>query len=948
MCRATSSNNIPIVKRLVEDYKAPLHIRTPKTRENLLHVACRQGSPLRYYLTSKCPTLLLELDVNGDTPLHTACKADDSQYVSWLFQVHREGTVRVNGGEAPMPNGGESHVTNERNGCSCKRPQGVTTHPCVMPQSDGIEVTTNDLCRTPDELGSPSKTLSRQTFPVRKAPICNRKNLGSHRLGRSPKKSKTLNTISEKMFYLSSMHKTHQSCVECVVLQENDPHCEHPGGQHEHQGGQDEHQDHNKHHGGCHERQEGCQCVLQAEPLQSFTCHVADLISVNNSGHSPVHIAVACGHMTLLTTLLGIISNSISHESFDASILLSRNNFPNGTPVDLAIIGSQNSCLRLLLEFFDSVSLLNALTLDDKLLKTATFIGNTGTVKLLIEFGISGGLEQAISQAIANNFSDIQRLLLFYYTQLTNMQEGMSITVLPSGHQAGEIRWKGIAIEELRAEWLVDSYSAIGSVHKARHEALDVQDNSCLHRCLGDRCLKHFEEAGFIHSTFQSLRDICLLVSITNVEISESGLISVLPELFQMPHLSTLTLAHNSISELPSALNSSQEEVYTCRSLKKLVLDGNQLSTLPEDLFLGLVSTLEELSVQRNRLTDLPPGVWVMPHLKTLRLSGNTLSRLHYFCYQGNSSPGPHGSVCPTVLGAQLRAFYHTLCRAAGWNIEGDFNDEALTGQYQQALRALSKKLLAELEEEMGGASEGILGGASQLSNVDLSFNHFREIPRELPCVVPMLQRLNMKHNFIVNADLVCELPSSVTTVNLDNNQIESTTQSRGEVPRKGCASCWMLLYHTAAVESSAPCQHTAHDCLQQLTVLTLGHNHLKDFIVGEGGTTMSSGPCLEGTRDGTPLYTKLYFPQLSILELPYNSLRGVPRCLYQIDTLNSLDLSFNVSIQTLPCELGLFKQESLSVLKLDGLTITGIPENVLCKPSPRALISYLRSSLLQ
>eukprot|EP00731_Ephydatia_muelleri_P029364 Em0020g1008a len=896
--RATRSNNISIVKRLVEDYKASLHIRVPKTQQNLLHIACIQRI----------------------TP-----EADDTEFVSWLFQVHRD--VCANGEEVLPPDGAVECATmpDTKESCSCTRslqPQGMEMPSHLLPKSDSIEVMSNDPCGMPDGVPdggtTPSKTVGRQAFSFQRAPIYNRRHLHFHSLNKFLKKSQTTGAISEKRFYLGTMRVKYQSSNECIAMQEGeDPHCGH-------QGGLDEHHDYNEHQGRCcGEHHDECQLVTVLCTLLSPTA---------TQDFCPLFLA--------------LFLEAYCKSPLMPCCFLSRNNFPNGTPVDLAIINSQDSCLRQLLLFFESVGLLMTLSLDDKLLKTATFIGNPGTVKLLIEFGISGGLEQAISQAIANNFRDILRLLLFYYTQLTNLQEGMSIAVLPSGHQTGEVRWKGIAIEELKAEWLVDCYSAIGSVHKARHEALNVLDNSCLQRCLGVKCLKHFDEFGFTQSTFQSLHEICLLVAITNVEISESGLTSVPPELFQMPHLTTLTLEHNSISELPSALNSSGEEVYTCRSLKKLVLDGNQLSRLPEDLFLGLVCTLEELSVQRNRLTDLPPGVWVMPHLKTLRLSGNMLSRLHYFCCKGDSSPGPRGNICPTVLGAQVRLFYHTLCKAAGWNIEGDFNDEAITCEYQKAMRALSEKLLAELEEEVGGAYEGLLGGSSQLLNIDLSFNHFSGVPRELPCIAPMLQRLNMKHNFIVNTDLVRDLPASVITVNLDYNQLESTTQCQGTACQ-GCASCWMLLYQTAA-ESPAPCQHTAHDCLQKLVVLTLGNNHLKDFVVGEGSVGSSSS-CLESAGDGAPPpYTKLYFPQLSILELPNNGLKCVPRCLHQIDTLNSLDLSFNTSIQSLPGELGLFKQDSLSVLKLDGLTINGVPEHILCKPSPRALINYLRTTLLQ
>ena len=1042
--RATSSNNIPIVTKLVEDYKASLHARAPQTLETTLHLACRLKSPLRYYIATKCPSLLLELDAQGDLPLHTACQAGDNEFISWLFQV--DNVMAVNTTPAGVQGCTPVHTSNGYRSCNCYvRPQCARE----VSNSDGAGGLSNDPYDKPSDISShshiamhnqsQSKLCCSKPAMAKGSEAILEKGLdatnqvlssemlstaqqrdhevhrgyhgehqgdheeyqggngehqddhgehqgdhgehqsdhgehqgdhgehqgdhGEHQMKREGCHNEGCHQEHQEECHKEHQegcHKEHQEgCHKehqegCHKEHQEGCHKEHQEGCHkEHQEGcHKEHQEgcHKEHQEGCHtEHQEGCQALLQqgcqtGVPHQPFAFprNVTDLITVNSNGHSAVHIAVAGGYITLLTTLVNIISKSTLQQFFNASIFISRNSFPTGTPVDLAIINSQRDCLRLLLRFFDSVGLLKTLSLDDRLLKTATFIGDTETVKLLIEFGISAGLEQAISQAIANNFSDIQRLLLFYYTQLTNLEEVLPLSVLPSGHQTGEIRWKGIAMEQIRPEWLTDSYSAIASVHKARREESVLPDDNSLQRYLGARCLTHFANDSPARVTFQTIHDSCLLVAITSVEVCESSLTSVPPELFQMPHLSSLTLAHNSISGLPSALSSPQESVYTCRSLKKLVLDDNQLSVLPEDLFLGLVCTLEELSVQRNRLTDLPPGLWVMPHLKTLRLSGNMLCRLHYFCSKEKSSPDPDPHMCSLDLGAQVRAFYHTLCRAAGCNVRGDFNDEAVTSQYQHALRLMSEKVLADLEESVCNA-EGMLGCVSQLSNVDLSFNRFSEIPRELPCIAPGLQRFNMRHNVVTHTNLVSNLPASVTTVNLDNNQIESTTQ-----PHTGweCGSCWMTLYQTA-VDGHAPCQHKSHDSLQQLVILTLGSNQLKDFVIGEG-SVMSSDAYKGGSEGTVPQYTKLYFPQLSILELPNNALRAVPRCIYQIDTLNSLDLSFNVSIQTLPRELGLFKQDALSVLKLDGLTINGIPEHLLHKSSPRGLINYLRTSLLQ
>ena len=671
------------------------------------------------------------------------------------------------------------------------------------------------------------------------------------------------------------------------------------------------------------------------------------LLAITVEGHSVFHIAVHNNSVELLRTFL-TVAWFMCH-SLDIKLNL-KVVFVLGdeTPVAMAVKRKHSECLRLLLDFLRDVDLLKMVVADDRLLKMAVGTGNMETVKLLVRFGINKGLEEAISLAASNHFPEVLRLLMFHYTQITNMRDNRNLQ--GERKMVGELKWSHLLfLTEVRSEWIEDSTSAVESVHSAIHMG-SVSTREPLNNHLFDlaaRCLHYFDD-----TTLQSRRSSCSLkiglVAITTVEICESGLKSVPPELFQMPHLSSLTLAHNFISGLPSALSSPQESVYTCRSLKKLVLDDNQLSVLPEDLFLGLVCTLEELSVQRNRLTDLPPGLWVMPHLKTLRLSGNMLCRLHYLSGMSKKyfeelerDPVP-SSQCVT----QLKLFYQTLCRA----LKITDNFEELVAQIRLQRRCLVSQLAQETTTQyahvlvtpptytdVGGDEDADRRDISHLQFLDLSNNMFSEVPLELVCLAPRLNRLDMKHNVVTKVDLVRSLPRSVSTVYLDHNIIVNTVSTRPAYIQ--CSSPQMMLLPQPQ-EGCLFCSHASHTILGRLTTLGLSYNKIQDFSVCE-----EVEYCLSSAQS-TSLPSVPTFPALSILALNNNALRSIPKSIHQLTSLGSLDFSYNVAIQELPLEMGLLDPQTLCVLRLQGLNINTVPVSLLEKSSPRPLLTYLKSKL--
>jgi Leucine-rich repeat (LRR) protein len=95
--------------------------------------------------------------------------------------------------------------------------------------------------------------------------------------------------------------------------------------------------------------------------------------------------------------------------------------------------------------------------------------------------------------------------------------------------------------------------------------------------------------------------------------------LSALPQDFlRLAALQRVLLGQNSFTAFPQQLLNLP--------LRTLVLDGNQLTSLPEAI--GSFASLEKLSVSRNSLTSLPVSLGRLAKLKTLDVSYNSLSAL--------------------------------------------------------------------------------------------------------------------------------------------------------------------------------------------------------------------------------------------------------------------------------------------------------------------------------
>lgn len=91
--------------------------------------------------------------------------------------------------------------------------------------------------------------------------------------------------------------------------------------------------------------------------------------------------------------------------------------------------------------------------------------------------------------------------------------------------------------------------------------------------------------------------------------------------IFQGGDVKELNLHGRNLKALPPP-----PEIGQLKNLEKLLLAGNQLTTLPPEI--GQLKNLKEIEVQANHLTAIPPEIGQLKNLEKLWLSNNQLTTL--------------------------------------------------------------------------------------------------------------------------------------------------------------------------------------------------------------------------------------------------------------------------------------------------------------------------------
>ena len=952
--RAAKADNHPIVHNLVEEFNAPMFSTHPETAENVLHFACHNISPLRFYFIDRHRELLCIPDCLGNSPLHIVCSNNDLELVSWLFRGVL--SVKERGGRQGLGlcrNSGSlprNALPSPNLGSNCHRLLGA---PRVRAETDApnlvTEVESSQIGRSSSHVHVSNALMG----------VLTETNRSNSEIGLVEEdetdQSECSVTVPNEGVERNEPTLSPQTRVTFSIPEDSEPPKAPP----------------------------------PSNPIPVSFISDMKLFRKNTAGESILHILASHGHSKLLATILRVaerIRYTMGKDELD--IVTERDGFTVRTPIEEGLMTGNLECVHLLIEFAKTIDTMQRLFEDQDLMKVAVLFDKEGSaknmeaLKMLIGYGFKTGLGKSITLADLKEQRDVTRLLLFYQTQVVNSVE--FATVHPNqmvSLKAGRVKWEGFNLRHIDGEWFHDANCAVDSVsrifHDPNHRVHNLNRQLQAFFCkLGASCLSYFSNLD-IPSSLERL----YVVPLVEINLTENHLMTLPAELFQQRHLRTLLLSHNDLSQLPESQNMNQT-LYNCPKLQTLNLDWNQLTTLPEEFCRGVGQSLEELNLVRNRLTDLPPGLWMMRKLKKLKLNSNRLTRLHRFsdpqCYSDPSlsqnivmmfEASPEGELKVTNGQVErkeediyhtkqylqnLMSFLKTVLVLMGRDdpsinlakvvidIHWQRYNRTKNPSHEPHLPQIIDALFDQIESE--GNPSLIDRGFMRLEELHLNENCFQELPWDLPCLVPGLRKLFIMENELSDVDIVQGSPVSITTLCLSKNQIVNTTKKRSVALPCGSLP-FLLCMQPDRTSYRDYCTHCQRSTLEKLAKLTLDSNRLEKFEL----VNISSDVAEQSTESAfASIDINPLFPNLTFLNLANNLLACVPRNMEKFSHLSYLNLSQNVGIRELPEKMGMLNPQVFLTLGLEGLFIRNIPHSIMktgiTQNSTRNIICYLKS----
>ncbi|XP_017270545.1 extracellular matrix protein 2 [Kryptolebias marmoratus] len=222
----------------------------------------------------------------------------------------------------------------------------------------------------------------------------------------------------------------------------------------------------------------------------------------------------------------------------------------------------------------------------------------------------------------------------------------------------------------------------------------------------------------------------------TKLDVSENSILIVAPQtFFGLPNLDTLDLSQNKLDDESFIQNS----LFNLTFLKKLNLDGNQISRVP-----ALPLSLEELKMNNNDLRTLTHLSFKgLTNLLKLELRKNTLreasvSPLAFRPLQALLDlqlDNNHFHLLPPGLPSSLQKLKMRE------NLIEELTEEPLRGCRHLRVLDLSHNYIHELR-----IATNTWIHLKSLEDLDLSHNRFNSVPANLPRT---LRNLTLQHNYI-------------------------------------------------------------------------------------------------------------------------------------------------------------------------------------------------------
>mmetsp|Transcript_11236 Transcript_11236/g.28345 ORF Transcript_11236/g.28345 Transcript_11236/m.28345 type:complete len:997 (-) Transcript_11236:158-3148(-) len=381
--------------------------------------------------------------------------------------------------------------------------------------------------------------------------------------------------------------------------------------------------------------------------------------------------------------------------------------------------------------------------------------------------------------------------------------------------------------------------------------------------------------------------------------------LSTLPEpLEELPFLTTLSAHGNHLSHLPR-INTP------CPQLAKLNLGRNELHKAPEnwESFLSRLSGLEALDLSWNRLCEVTIDLSCLSILSTLEFAGNGLL------------------TAPSDIG-KLAYLTHL-----------DLSQNRL-GRLPDELCAIKNLNVLKVKDNLLTALPSQIGDLQGLIELDVSSNQLSSLPLGMRSL-GQLSTVNLERNFFSVVPAVCAAWKQVVTLNLSECTMDfkSHAEKRGDEKKKNQQLAVMVRKkrHSRCDSSEPETEAPLSRCIStisfnNLTVMNLSKNNF--LVLPQELSLMTRLEVLDLSENRLLEVPADFvgFTRLVHLNLSRNllSTEGVGNIFVRMRTLQYLNLGCNL-LQSVPKHI--VKLSSLHYLNLFNNRITCLPAELsFCK----------------
>ena len=447
------------------------------------------------------------------------------------------------------------------------------------------------------------------------------------------------------------------------------------------------------------------------------------------------------------------------------------------------------------------------------------------------------------------------------------------------------------------------------------------------------------------------------------LDLSNNKLRTLPPLFWFTPKLSELNLSLNLLCDLPSPSQCSP----SCTADLSSSFESLSIASM-NDASPGMInSSTREMSGSSKSIPKSISTSSISENLKSV--SRNSFDRsfndLSPLVPQQNDGGGTHINLTPFELNAAKP--WLAKVNILNETLHGNINDGGGQSKGVDGNGTGNAHTTTESVSSASAVSRSPM--CCNLTQLNLSHNGFERVPFLLSCLATRLTHLNLSYNrltSVFDAEFILgHYPVSLKHLDLSHNLIEEWVLPEenldfDEVVSHRNQCCWHFSGNQIGkyVESAKGCPFKQHTKLDNLKTLVLTKNYLKMIVITRDELAAVSDPLptshkiaaanslsssynesskfasrfytskklssnnfgsmddllstLSQTTGDINLsskasrYTRLFFPNLSMLDVANNQVAEVPKTISYLSQLSVLNLSGNLELTRLPPEMGL------------------------------------------